>query len=250
MRHTLLTLVCWACCSFAEQAWAQTPAMPSTQEIEQRMRTLDLRMPGAAELQRSVPSMPNVDALPALPAAPAPDLAEMASRYEQMRVGSAPGLAGAADRGASGLLVFVSLGMPVASLQALVADAEQAGALLILRGVKDGSLKVTKTAIHQLIGKRQVAWRIDPTMFKALQVQAVPTYVLMDPNQPPPAPCQDQGQGQGQGQEDAGQCGQPAHTRVAGDVTMRHALQAMAQGEPSVAAGAGRYLRRLERSRP
>jgi conjugal transfer pilus assembly protein TrbC len=245
VRSTLLTISCFACIG---HAFAQTaaPAMPAAQEIEQRMRTLDLRMPSAADQQRFAPSMPNFDALPALPATPAPDLAEMASRYEQMRVGSAPNGGARAERGVSGLLVFVSLGMPVASLQALVADAERAGAVLVLRGVKDRSMKATKAAIQQLIGKRQVAWRIDPPLFKALHIQAVPTYVLMDDSQPPLAPCE----GQQLSQDGAGQCGQPAHARVAGDVTMRHALQAMEQGEPAAVAGAGRYLRRLERSRP
>ncbi|MGM9489642.1 type-F conjugative transfer system pilin assembly protein TrbC [Ideonella sp. YS5] len=239
--RTLLFSLCWLA-SAVPPAVAQAPAMPNTQEIEQRMRPQDLRMPGADELRRAAPSMPNVDALPDVPAAPAPDLAELASRYERLGVGSAATPAGG-ERAVSGLLVFVSLGMPSASLEMLVDDAERSGALLVLRGVKDGSLKTTKAMIQQLIGKRRVAWQIDPTLYRALRIEAVPTYVLVDPNQPIQR-CQSGDVEQG------AQCGQPPHSRVAGDVTLRRALLAMAQADAAAAVAAAPYLRRLEGGMP
>jgi conjugal transfer pilus assembly protein TrbC len=238
--HRQLAII--LCSTFLAPAWAQSIEMPSTQEIEQRMRSVDTRMPGAEEMRRAPPSAPNIDALPQVPTTSAPDLAAMASKYEQMRVGSAP--AGAVDRALAGLLVFVSLGMPRPSLEVLVADAERSGALLVLRGVIDGSLKSTKAFIQQLIGKRQVAWRIDPTLFKAFRVDAVPTYVLVDPNEPAPLNCQAGEQAQ------STQCGQPANTRIAGDVTIGAALHAMVEAEPSISPAATPYLQRLNRRTP
>lgn len=237
MRHLLLTLACCICLPYL--AKAQPVDIPSAGEIEQRMRAVDVRLPGSDDLRRAAPALPNVDALPQLPSTPAPDLAAMASKYEQMRVGSAP--EGTVDRALAGLLVFVSLGMPRPSLEVLVADAERSGALLILRGVKDSSLRSTKAFIQQLIGQRQVAWRIDPGLFKAFRVEAVPTYVLIDRNEPAPLDCR------GGEQAHGSQCGQPAHSRVAGDVPMRAALLAVTQAEPSMAAAAETYLGRLNR---
>lgn len=255
MRALSRTAVCWAGLATAAAAGAQAPpAMPSAQVLEQRARSLDLRLPAEAELQRAAPVLPDVDALPALPALPPgtppgspPDLEDLARHFERMQAGSLPGPArrgAAADPAASGLLVLVSLSMPVASLEALVADAERAGALLVLRGVQASSLRATRARLQQLVGQRQVAWRIDPMLFRTLQVQAVPTYVLLDPDSAVPAPCPT-------ADDTAGQCRPPAHTRVAGDVTMQRALQAMADGGgPGVAPRATAVLRRLQERRP
>jgi conjugal transfer pilus assembly protein TrbC len=257
------TLLIWSClvATATLPALAQAPAvplMPSSQDIEQRMRDMaspsdaggPRRLPSAQELQRAAPSMPQLDALPAvLPPAPATsasaDLFELASRYERMRVGERPAGLPSPQDALPGLMVFVSLGMPVASLERLVDDAQRTGAVLVLRGVQNRSLKTTKATIQQLIGQRRVAWRIDPPLFKALRIEAVPTYVLMEPSQAAPLPCGAPGL-----EEAAGQCGQPFHTRVAGDVSISRALLAMAESGPTAAAMASSYLRRLQGSKP
>lgn len=253
----------WSCllASTALTALAPAPAvplMPSSQDIEQRMRDMSSpsdaggprRLPSAQDLQRAAPSMPQLDALPAVPPSPAPatsataDLFELASRYERMRVGEQPAGLPSPQDALPGLMVFVSLGMPVASLERLVDDAQRTGAVLVLRGVQNRSLKTTKATIQQLIGQRRVAWRVDPPLFKALRIEAVPTYVLMDSSQAA-VPCGAPGQ-----EEVAGQCGQPSHTRVAGDVSISRALLAMAESGPAAAAMASSYLRRLQGSQP
>jgi conjugal transfer pilus assembly protein TrbC len=258
------TLFIWSCllATGTLPALAQAPAvplMPSSQDIERRMRDMaspsdaggPRRLPSAQDLQRAAPSMPQLDALPAVPPSPASatpataDLFELASRYERMRVGEQPAGLPSPQDALPGLMVFVSLGMPVASLERLVDDAQRTGAVLVLRGVQNRSLKTTKATIQQLIGQRRVAWRIDPPLFKALRIEAVPTYVLMDPNQAAPLPCGAPGQEDG-----TGQCGQPFHTRVAGDVSIGRALLAMAETGPAAAAMASSYLRRLRGSQP
>jgi len=224
---------------------APTP-MPSAGELEERMRALRLQgntaIPSDEQLRRAEqasPSLPNVDALPTVDSAPAVDISELASRFERLRAGpnangdGQPGNDGAATKAVSGLLVFVSMGMPVASLEALVVSAEKTGALLVLRGLKDHSLKATKLWIAQLVGKRRVAWCIDPTLYRSLDVQAVPTYVLIDPSQPMQQPCH------------AAICGKVAHARLAGDVTMQRALVTMADNDPAFEGTASAYLRRL-----
>jgi conjugal transfer pilus assembly protein TrbC len=257
------TLFIWSCllATGTLPALAQAPAvplMPSSQEIEQRMRDMaspsdaggPRRLPSAQELQRAAPSMPQLDALPAVspppdPATPASaDLFELASRYERMRMGERPAGVPAPQEALPGLMVFVSLSMPVASLERLVDDARRTGAVLVLRGIQNRSLKATKATIQQLIGQRRVAWRIDPPLFKALRIEAVPTYVLMDSSQAA-LPCGAPGQ-----EEGAGQCGQPPHTRVAGDVSIGRALLAMAESDPGAATLAASYLRRLDGSWP
>lgn len=234
----------------AQPAPAAASDMPSAAEIEARMRALrqqgQASMPSDEQLRRatqSAPAVPNIDALPTGEGGPAVDLSELASRFERLRSGpnasagangeGEAGNDGASTKAVSGLLVFVSMGMPVASLEALVVSAEKTGALLVLRGLKDHSLKATKLWIAQLIGKRRVAWRIDPTLYRSLDVQAVPTYVLIDPAQPMQQPCQ------------SAMCGQVAHSRLAGDVTMQRALATMADNDPAFEGTAGVYLRRL-----
>jgi len=232
----VMTAMAWPMATLA-QAQAD---MPGAAEIEARMRSGRIQLPSGQETRQAAPTMPDVDALPPVDAGPAVDLSEMAERFERLRPGpdrgtEADGQAGTA-KPLSGLLAFVSFGMPTASLEALVADAERCGALLVLRGVKDRSLKATKAWIQQLIGQRRVAWRIDPTLYRSLDVQVVPTYVLIDPSRPMEQPCQ------------AALCGQPAHSRVSGDVTLQHALSAMAGGDPGFDGTARLYLERLRRS--
>lgn len=244
MKH--LCSLALAAALFPHAAMPTELAMPSAAEVEARKQANRqdgrLQMPTEQALRRAAPSVPNVDALPQVGATPAPDLAELASRYERLQRGSnataqldsiGPSDGSRDTAPLSGLLVFVSLGMPAPTLEALVSDAERAGALLVLRGVKDHSLKATKLHIQQLIGRRRVAWRIDPTLYRSLGIQAVPTYVLIDPAQPMVQPC------------GAALCGQAAHSRLGGDVTMQRALQAMVEADPAFAPVAQSYLHRL-----
>jgi type-F conjugative transfer system pilin assembly protein TrbC len=76
-------------------------------------------------------------------------------------------------------LIFVSFSMPKESLQSLYLDAEQHNAVLVIRGLKDGSFKKTTEELRSL----KIAVQIDPKLFKDYQVTKVPTFVAVLGNQ-------------------------------------------------------------------
>ena len=145
--------------------------------------------------------------------------------------------ASGADRQASGLLVFASLGMPRASLERMVADAERVSAVIVLRGVQAGSLRQTAASIQQLLGPRKVAWQIDPSLFKRFEVSAVPAVVLIDPARPVQVAC------------GSDTCSQPAFSKVTGDVSLGHALEAMERQDPEFSRLAALFGARLKGGR-
>jgi hypothetical protein len=75
------------------------------------------------------------------------------------------------------LLIFVSLSMPEASLQALYQEAESLGAVLVLRGLQDHSFKKTASTLKRL----SIAVQIDPTLFTRHEVRQVPTFIGLYP---------------------------------------------------------------------
>jgi len=191
---------------------------------------------------QAVPAVESVPLAPRIPrewtdaAAHAPvDLSTLAQQYERLRKGpsGATEARGGADPVVQGLLIFVSLGMPEASLQRLVADAARARATLVLRGVLGGSLKASRNRMAQLVGEHRVVWQIDPSLFKRFAVTAVPTYVLIDPARPVQVAC-------GQAL-----CEQATFTSVAGDVSAAHALEAIGRSEPGFTALVASYRRRI-----
>jgi type-F conjugative transfer system pilin assembly protein TrbC len=160
-------------------------------------------------------------------------------------------------------MVFVSLGMPAAGLDRLIADAERLRAPLVLRGITGGSIKVTAERIQRLNAGRKVGWQIDPAMFKRFDVRAVPTFVLVDPARPVtvdcsattgapgPVPQAVQGAPAAQGAWPGASCkvaaggDATAFSKVSGDVSFGHALAEMERADPPFAALAKRYAARL-----
>ena len=76
-----------------------------------------------------------------------------------------------------GLMVFISLSMPENSLKQLAIQIRQAGGVLVLRGMYEGSLQKTINAIYEL-NKQGVSAIIHPEFFRKYDVRAVPTFVL------------------------------------------------------------------------
>lgn len=75
------------------------------------------------------------------------------------------------------ILVFVSFSMPEQVLRSLAEQAKAVGATLVLRGMKDASLASTKRAAS-LVNQAGAPWEINPKLFKAFDIKAVPTYVV------------------------------------------------------------------------
>ena len=128
------------------------------------------------------------------------------------------------QREQSALRVFVTLDMPAASLKGLADQAARSGAVLVLRGLKNNSMRTTLTALQALIGERQVAWQIDPEAFKHFRVERAPTFVLLTG-------------------------GSGSFAAVAGDVSLDYALHAMERQVPASKPHAQPFLTRLKDSR-
>jgi len=130
------------------------------------------------------------------------------------------------------LRIFVTLDMPQGSLRRLVHQAERAGAILVLRGLKNQSMRQTVAAVSELLGQRRAGWVIDPEAFQRHGVEAAPTFLLTTGEDAPPC--------------SATTCTVPRpFVSVSGDVSLDYALEHMARRLPGAAAVARPYLSRL-----
>lgn len=190
------------------------------------------RMPSDADLARvPVPSAPRIDALPR-PSTQRPiDLGAVARGYEVMgQTGTGTSPLGAGPS----LLVFVSFSMPEPTLGRLVDQAARAGAILVLRGLVDGSLQQTVLRAQRLIGQRQVGFQIDPQAFDRFSVSTTPTFVLIKDGVTP-APC------------DAGTCyPSTGFVSAAGDVSIDYALEFIKRSAPRFGREAGAFLSKMK----
>lgn len=169
-----------------------------------------------------------IEALPQPVAGAQVDLAAVARGYEAAGVGTVP------VSGGPRLLVFISLAMPEGSLRQLAADAPRAGAVLVLRGLEGGSMIKTAARIRQLGGAGKASIQIDPKAFLRFGIEQVPTMVLAR-DVAATSSCQERG------------CAAPqGFVAVAGDVTLAHALDHVAQSAPRFAPEALRLRAKLE----
>ncbi|WP_425953197.1 type-F conjugative transfer system pilin assembly protein TrbC [Ralstonia pseudosolanacearum] len=80
-------------------------------------------------------------------------------------------------KGTSDLIIFVSFSMPKDILTELARQAKETGAVMVVRGFKDGSLRATKLAALE-VNRAGAPWEIHPELFKAFKVKTVPTFVV------------------------------------------------------------------------
>ena len=206
-------------------ALAQAPRWPDAVDIERARKAHPF--PGADRLgAQPVPAPPRVN----LPPAAAPtDIEALA------RAGARLGNPGAQTTATSPLRIFITLEMPRASLQLLTDQAARSGAILVLRGLKANSMRETLAAVSSLIGERQVAWMIDPEAFARHRIARAPTFVLSLDDRA----------------DTATSCGtdcrtQPAFVSVSGDVSLDHALDALARQRPEARPLVAPLLARLK----
>jgi conjugal transfer pilus assembly protein TrbC len=201
---------------------------PSDAEVEAARQKY--RMPserafgGAAETQSPV----NVDAIPR-PKGQI-DVEALARSYEaNRRAFETKGYT--TDQPA--LLVFVTLGMPEQTLRLLINQAARTRAVLMLRGLKNASIRQTAARVQQLIGEARVEFQIDPQAFDRFGILTAPTFVMVKAG----APASDCA---------AGTCvASDAFVSIAGDVSIDYALRAMAQRAPRFRSDAEWFLRRM-----
>jgi len=75
--------------------------------------------------------------------------------------------------------VFVSLSMPSASLKTLLIDSKQWGASVVLRGLKNNSVKETLSALQGFIQETGMGFIVNPELFDKYQIAHVPSFVLV-----------------------------------------------------------------------
>jgi conjugal transfer pilus assembly protein TrbC len=212
------------------------PRWPTKQEIESAkaerpLPALDATTPPPRPLPRIGPGAVTGPAAAQRRQAPGAgiDIATLARQGSQ--IGSTPH-AGALPPQEPALRIFVTLDMPQGSLRRLVDQAERAGAVLVLRGLRNQSMRQTVAAVSELLGERRAGWVIDPEAFERHGVEASPTFLLTVGEDAPPC--------------SATTCTVPRpFVSVSGDVSLDYALEHMARRQTGAAAVAGPYLSRL-----
>lgn len=152
-------------------------------------------------------------------------------------------IAGAGDLATSDMgqaprfVAFASTSMPPQALRRMIDDTARAGGVVVLRGLPQGSGKALTAALARIAreGERMDGVGIDPRLFRAFGIQAVPAYVVAasDFDLCDGFDCTTQ---------------VPPHDRISGNVTVGHALETFAQGGGPGARIAAQHLARLERS--
>lgn len=134
------------------------------------------------------------------------------------------------------LIVFASLSMPPQSLKALIRDTARAGGAVVFNGFPGNAMKAFQQGILKVVEQNQdyASIGIDPRLFRAFGIEAVPTYVVTssDFDLCDGFDCQTQ---------------VPPHDRMSGNVSAAYALETFARGGGPGALLAAQHLARLER---
>lgn len=117
------------------------------------------------------------------------------------------------------LIAFASLSMPPQSLKQLIRDTARAGGVVVFRGFPNNSMKEFAIRLGQVVERQDQFANIgiDPRLFRAFNVQAVPTYVAVSSDFDLCAgfSCQTR---------------LPPYDRMTGNVTVEYALSSFADG--------------------
>jgi len=135
-------------------------------------------------------------------------------------------------------IAFVSLSLPPEALKEVVADVARAGGVSVLRGFPQGDSAGFKRRLAAIWddGSEASTLGIDPRLFRAFQVEAVPSFVMLGADF---SPC------------DGFVCTDklPPHDRISGNISVAHVLETFAAGHGPGAALAATHLARLEGER-
>ncbi|PKB25325.1 conjugal transfer pilus assembly protein TrbC [Novosphingobium kunmingense] len=134
-------------------------------------------------------------------------------------------------------IAFASTSMPPAALRAMIDDVARAGGVVVFRGLPQNSAKALTAALAKVAkpGEQLDGVGIDPRLFRAFGIEAVPAYVVTS--------------------SDFDLCDGfdcvgplPPHDRMIGNVTAGYALETFARGGGPGALLATQHLARLERA--
>ena len=133
-------------------------------------------------------------------------------------------------------IAFASTSMPPAALRTMIDDVTRAGGVVVFRGLPQNSAKALTAALSKVArpGEPLTSVGIDPRLFRAFGIEAVPTYVVTS--------------------SDFDLCDGfdcttqvPPHDRMTGNVSAAHALETFARGGGPGALLAAQHLAQLER---
>lgn len=208
----------------------QKQVMPTDEQIKKAMaqsndafRRIDPQYQGLDKIPLIQQAVPNV---PVQKEGSGIDINTLVEQYSKVQ--QAPN---AKPKG-NDLMIFVSLAMPAESLERLTQQAERAGAVLVLRGLKNDSLKDTTAEIYKYERKHKAAWQINPPAFKKFDVSVVPTFVLAKASQAIDA--------MADGCAPAG-----SFVAVSGDVTLDYALEAIGKNRTDFTREANGFLDKI-----
>lgn len=133
-------------------------------------------------------------------------------------------------------IAFASTSMPPHSLRAMILDVGRAGGVVVLRGLPNGSAKALTAALAKVVGPSESyeGVGIDPRLFRAFGIEAVPAYVVAasDFDLCDGFDCKTQ---------------VPPHDKISGNVTTEHALATFGSGSGPGARIALLHLARLRK---
>ncbi|OYZ12569.1 MAG: type-F conjugative transfer system pilin assembly protein TrbC [Novosphingobium sp. 28-62-57] len=134
-------------------------------------------------------------------------------------------------------IAFASTSMPPAALRTMIDNVVRAGGVVVFRGLPQNSAKALSAALAKVAkpGEQLDGVGIDPRLFRAFGIEAVPAYVVTSSDFDL---CD--------GFDCAGPL--PPHDRMIGNVTAGHALETFARGGGPGALLAAQHLARLERA--
>lgn len=137
------------------------------------------------------------------------------------------------------LIAFASLSMPPKALRQLIEDTARAGGVVVFRGFPNNSMKEFSDRLGKIVERQDdfANIGIDPRLFRAFDVHAVPTYIAVS--------------------SDFDLCAGfscrtrvPPYDRMIGNVTVEYALSSFAEGNGPGARVAAVGLANLRKARP
>jgi conjugal transfer pilus assembly protein TrbC len=136
-------------------------------------------------------------------------------------------------------IAFASLSMPPESLRQMIDEVSKAGGVVVFRGLTQGSAKAMTQAFARILkpGESQESVGIDPRLFRAFTIKAVPAFVIVSSDF---ELC------------DGFSCvdSPPPFDMLSGNVTPRYALETVSRGGGPGALIAAQHLARLEGAQP
>lgn len=146
---------------------------------------------------------------------------------------------GAGKGEAPQFIVFASLSMPPAALKQMIADTARAGGIVVFRGFPNNDMKAFAASLGKIVERQNdfANIGIDPRLFRAFNVEAVPTYVAVSSDFDLCAgfSCQTR---------------VPPYDRMTGNVTVEYALDSFRHGNGPGARVAAVGLANLTKAQP